>query len=219
MAAERGVLTRRSAAVAFVGRCSAFFRCFAAFGAVFLRRCCRMEQPRGSLRRPRRDRGIASSPYSLLGFSSHPFVPPPLRCGVGGGRAVRSYAALCRWGKWFVCCSAFCLCGFCGGILVPLLLEGAALWQPPAAKEGQGDCDFPLGPPWILLYPLKRRRSAEGLEAAERRVLTRRTSVEASDGLLYSVRSAVTGLSLWRFLAPPLAAAAALWLPPAAKEG
>ena len=47
-------------------------------------------------------------------------------------------------------------------ILAPLLAAAAALWQPPAAKEGQGDCDFPLGPPWILLYPLKRRRSARG---------------------------------------------------------
>ena len=56
--------------------------------------------------------------------------------------------------------------GFCGGFLAPLLAAAAAAWQPPAAKEGQGDCDFPLGPPWILLYPLKRRRSAVGLEAA-----------------------------------------------------
>ena len=64
--------------------------------------------------------------------------------------------------------------GFCGAlrfcdglrvvrrILAPLVLAAAAVWQPPAAKEGQGDCDFPLGPPWILLYPLKRRRSARG---------------------------------------------------------
>ena len=64
-------------------------------------------------------------------------------------------------------------------VLAPLLAALAAVWQPPAAKEGQGDCDFPLGPPWILLYPLKRRRSAEGLEAAERCVLTRRSAVGA----------------------------------------
>ena len=25
---------------------------------------------------------------------------------------------------------------------------------PPAAKEGKGDCEFPLCPPWILLLPL-----------------------------------------------------------------
>ena len=65
-------------------------------------------------------------------------------------------------------------CGFWGGVLAPLLAALAAAWLPPAAKEGQGDCDFPLGPPWILLYPLKRRRSARGLEAAERGVLARR---------------------------------------------
>ena len=85
----------------WLGCCSAFCRCVAAFAATSLRRCRRREPPCGSLRRPRRDRGIASSPYSLLGFSSHPFVPPPLRYGVGGGGAVRSYAALRRWGKGF----------------------------------------------------------------------------------------------------------------------
>ena len=69
-----------------------------------------------------------------------------------------------------------------GGVLAPLMAAIAALWQPPAAKEGQGDCDFPLGPPWILLYPLKRRRSAEGMEAAERRVLARRSGVDAKIG-------------------------------------
>ena len=26
--------------------------------------------------------------------------------------------------------------------------------MPPAAKEGKGDCEFPLCPPWILLLPL-----------------------------------------------------------------
>ena len=64
-------------------------------------------------------------------------------------------------------------------VLAPLVLEVATAWQPPAAKEGQGDCDFPLGPPWILLYPLKRRRSARGMEAAGRRVLTRRSAAGA----------------------------------------
>ena len=77
---------------------------------------------------------------------------------------MRSYAALCRWGKWLACAalrSAVAL-RFLGSVLAPLLPVGAAVWQPPAAKEGQGDCDFPLGPPWILLYPLQRRRSARG---------------------------------------------------------
>ena len=74
-----------------------------------------------------------------------------------------------------------------GGVLAPLLAAAAAVWQPPAAKEGQGDCDFPLGPPWILLYPLKRRRSARGLEAAERRILTRRSAVGAKVSVLLCV--------------------------------
>ena len=109
-------------------------------------------------------------------------------------------------------------CGFRGGVLAPLLAAAAAAWLPPAAKEGQGDCDFPLGPPWILLYPLKRRRSARGMEAAERCVLTRRSAVGAK-GICGALHSDVALLSLWRFLAPLMAAAAALWLPPAAKEG
>ena len=46
-------------------------------------------------------------------------------------------------------------------VLAPLLAAAAALWLPP----------------WILLYPLKRRRSAEGLEAAERSVLARRSAL------------------------------------------
>ena len=82
-------------------RCAAFCRCFATFVAAFLHRFWLRQQPCGSLRRPRRDRGIASSPYSLLGFSSHPFVPPPLRYGDGGGGAVRSYAARWRWGAFY----------------------------------------------------------------------------------------------------------------------
>ena len=40
-------------------------------------------------------------------------------------------------------------------VLAPHLAAAAALWLPPAAKEGQGDCEFPLGPPWILLLPLE----------------------------------------------------------------
>ena len=34
------------------------------------------------------------------------------------------------------------LCGFRGGFLAPHLAAAAAAWLPPAAKEGQGDCDF-----------------------------------------------------------------------------
>ena len=52
-------------------------------------------------------------------------------------------------------CVLLLRCGHRGGVLAPLLAAAAALWQPPAAKDGQGDCDFPLGPPWILLLPLE----------------------------------------------------------------
>ena len=46
------------------------------------------------LRRPRRARGIASSPYALLGFSYYPFVTPGTACqgAVTAGDCVR----LCR---------------------------------------------------------------------------------------------------------------------------
>ena len=98
------------------------------------------------------------------------------------------------------------------------MAAAAALWLPPAAKKGQGDCDFPLGPPWILLYPLKRRRSAEGLEAAERCVLARRSAVGTKCGYV-DLRSAVALLVVWRILAPLVLEGATLWLPPAAKEG
>ena len=62
-------------------------------------------------------------------------------------------------------------------VLAPQLLEFAALWQPPAAKEGQGDCEFPLLPPWILFSPLCTAAAPLGEEAAEQRVLTRRSAV------------------------------------------
>ena len=88
----------------------------------------------------------------------------------------RSYAAHCCLGK-----------GFCGAlssyvsvllsrrVLAPLVPDAAAMWQPPAAKEGQGDCEFPLLPPWILFSPLCtaaaplrgwRRRSSAFLRGA-----------------------------------------------------
>ena len=82
---------------------------------------------------------------------------------------------------WVLLCVLALLCGFRGGVLAPHWAALAAAWLPPAAKEGQGDCDFPLGPPWILIYPLKRRRSAMGMEAAERRVLTRRSALLQRD--------------------------------------
>ena len=111
-------------------------------------------------------------------------------------RAAKKRAS-CRGGAWqalfrpAACKKAAGGKGFCdairssvalravGCVLAPLLAAAAAAWLPPAAKEGQGDCDFPLGPPWILLYPLKRRRSAVGLEAAGRCILARRSAVVA----------------------------------------
>ena len=74
------------------------------------------------------------------------------------------------------------------------MAAAVAAWQPPAAKEGQGDCDFPLGPPWILLYPLKRRRSAMGREAAGRSVLARRSALLQMVSMLLCVLSLPCGL-------------------------
>ena len=128
-------------------------------------------------------------------------------------------------------CVLTLICGFRSGVLALLMAAAAAAWQPPAAKEGQGDCDFRLrtvrlraqcsvrlhgsrtpvalratyaGPPWILLYPLKRRRSAGGLEAAERCVLTRRSAAGARE-LGVALRSCVALRAVWRVLAPHLA--------------
>ena len=103
---ERRVLARRLQSAGVV-LCVLSLPCV--FRGASLRRCYLLAQPCGSLRRPRRDRGIASSPYSLLGFSSHPFVPPPLRYGDGGGGALRSYAALCLAAKGEGCCFAFAM--------------------------------------------------------------------------------------------------------------
>ena len=127
---------------------------------------------------------------------------------------MRSYAALCLVAKGVggALRSAVAL-RLLRRILAPLLAAAAAAWLPPAAKEGQGDCDFPLGPPWILLYPLKRRRSARGLEAAERCVLAQRSAAGARGGCV-ALRSSVALLISRRVLAPLLAALAALRLPP-----
>ena len=40
------------------------------------------------------------------------------------------------------------------GFLNDYLLFFPLFLVPPAAKEGKGDCEFPLCPPWILLLPL-----------------------------------------------------------------
>ena len=82
----------------------------------------------------------------------------------------------------------------------------------------RGDCDFPLNPPWILLLPLETPPLRWGLEAAGRRVLTRRSAVVA-DGFRVALSSYVAVRLSRCVLAPLVAAAAAVWLPPAAKEG
>ena len=54
------------------------------------------------LRRPRRARGIASSPYALLGFSYYPFVTPGTSCQGGGyGIGVRSIELSISGGRFY----------------------------------------------------------------------------------------------------------------------
>ena len=106
------------------------------YWGAFLRRFWLRLQPRGSLRRPRRARGIAISRLRTVRIRA--------QCSV---RLHRSRT--------------------------PVALRATY-----------------AGPPWILLYPLKRRRSAEGLEAAERCVLARRSAVGAK-GLYVALRFSV----------------------------
>ena len=65
----------------------------------------------------------------------------------GGSLSVLSLRSCIRLGSIFLFFLAF---GFLNDSLFffPLSLV------PPAAKEGKGDCEFPLCPPWILLLPL-----------------------------------------------------------------
>ena len=197
----------------------AFCRCFAAFGV-----------------RPCAAFGCGSSRVAASGGQGGPgglrFPPrpsldsplpretPPLRGGVGGGGAARSYAALCLVANGYVCCSAFFRCP-AGCVVRPCAAFGCGSSRV-AASGGQGGPGGLRVPPTpsldSLLTPLYRRRSAEGLEAAERCVLARRSAIGAR-GICGALHSAVALLSLRRVLAPLLAAAAAAWLPPAAKEG
>ena len=107
------------------------------FGATFLRRCCRRDPPRGSLRRPRRDRGIASSPYSLLGFSGTPLYRRRSARGLEAAERcvlVRRSALLQR--LRLVALSSVVALRAARLVLAPLWAAAAALWLPPAAKEG-----------------------------------------------------------------------------------
>ena len=111
-----------------------------------MRRCYLRAEPRGCLRRPRRDRGIASSRRRTVRLRAQCFVR------LHGSRT-------------------------------PVALRATY-----------------AGPPWILLYPLKRRRSAEGLEAAERCVLAQHSALLQGDGFV-ALRSVVALRVLRRGLA------------------
>ena len=80
---------------------------------------------------------------------------------------------------------------------------------PPAAKEGKGDCEFPLCPPWILLLPLcnaghcvPRGGYGGGLLSIELSISGGRFYDAAIDmvALLPCLDHAQTALNLCRFL-------------------
>ncbi len=80
---------------------------------------------------------------------------------------------------------------------------------PPAAKEGKGDCEFPLCPPWILLLPLcnaghcvPRGGYGKGLRSFVLSISGGRFHGSAVDmvALLPCLDHAQTALNLCRFL-------------------
>ena len=80
---------------------------------------------------------------------------------------------------------------------------------PPAAKEGKGDCEFPLCPPWILLLPLcnaghcvPRGGYGGGIRSIELSISGGRFYYAAIDmvALLPCLDHAQTALNLCRFL-------------------
>ena len=80
---------------------------------------------------------------------------------------------------------------------------------PPAAKEGKGDCEFPLCPPWILLLPLcnaghcvPRGGYGGGIRSIELSISGGRFYDAAIDmvALLPCLDHAQTALNLCRFL-------------------
>ena len=80
---------------------------------------------------------------------------------------------------------------------------------PPAAKEGKGDCEFPLCPPWILLLPLCNAGHfvpgggyGIGLLSIELSIIGGRFYDAAVDmvALLHCLDHAQTALNLCRFL-------------------
>ena len=80
---------------------------------------------------------------------------------------------------------------------------------PPAAKEGKGDCEFPLCPPWILLLPLCNAGHCvpgggygKGLRSIELSISGGRFYDAAIDmvALLPCLDHAQTALNICRFL-------------------
>ena len=80
---------------------------------------------------------------------------------------------------------------------------------PPAAKEGKGDCEFPLCPPWILLLPLcnaghcvPRGGYGIGLRSIELSISGGQFFDAAIDmvALLHCLDHTQTALNLCRFL-------------------
>ena len=64
-----------------------------------------------------------------------------------------------EWGCFFRCTLVVALVQAFYSFLRLVFLNDYLLFfplslVPPAAKEGKGDCEFPLCPPWILLLPL-----------------------------------------------------------------
>ena len=116
------------------------------------------------LRRPRRARGIASSPYALLGFSYYPFVTPGTACqgAVTAGDCVR----LCRP----LLVGSFTVLGRYG-CLAPLLRPCANCIESLSLSESERcsyrsmtiDCTFRAHfnlwwarHGWLLIHPVSR---------------------------------------------------------------
>ena len=91
-----------------------------------------------------------------------------------------------------------------------------------AASGGQGGIGGLRVPPTpsldSLLTPLYRRRSAMGMEAAEHCILVQGSALLQRVKIV-ALCSAVALRVVWCILAPLLLVGAALWQPPAAKEG
>ena len=124
----------------------------------------------------------------------------------------------CRWGKWCATLRSAAALQFLRRRSCASVGCGSSRVAASGGQGGIGGLRVPPTPSLdSLLTPLYRRRSAMGMEAARRCALARRS---AAGAMVYAaLRSAVALRVVWCILAPLLAAAAALWQPPAAKEG